>query len=164
MIKSAGILVVVLGAYWLALSGYLHDRVLLTMGGLSVLVTLILVWRMKILDEETAPYLHGKALAYFGWLFGEIVKANMAVVKAVMSPDMEIAPALLTVPMRHTEDLGRVSFANSITLTPGTVSVSLDAHSILVHALLKEMSDPDDFLDMEARSAWAVSDDGVDVE
>ncbi len=47
-------------------------------------------------------------------------------------------------------------FANSITLTPGTVSVDLGDDHILVHALLSEMSDPDDFAEMSERSSWAV--------
>jgi len=49
--------------------------------------------------------------------------------------------------------------ANSITLTPGTVSVDVQDDHILVHALLSEMADPDDFADMSERSAWAVGEE-----
>jgi len=60
--------------------------------------------------------------------------------------------------MPHSTDLGRVTFANSITLTPGTVSVEMQDDVILVHALLASMTDPKAFADMGERAAWAVSD------
>ena len=158
MIRSALVLLIVLTAFWLMLSGYLHDPILLTMGVISVVTVLGLTARMKIIDDETAPYIHGKAPVYFVWLFVEIVKANMAVVKAVMSPDMEISPKMTNVPMKQSTDLGRVVFANSITLTPGTIAVEMDEDNILVHALLAEMTDPEGFAEMGKRAGWAVSD------
>jgi len=163
VIRSTLVLLVVLVIYWLALSGYIHDRLLLTLGAISVVVVFLLVLRMKILDDETVPYFHGKVPAYFSWLLVEVAKANKAVVKTVLSPDMEISPQLITVPMPHKTDMGRVSFANSITLTPGTISVALQEDSILVHALLEEMTDMDGFAEMGARAGWAVSDPGVDL-
>ena len=158
MIKSVLVLLIALVAFWLVLSGYLHDTVLLTMGVISVVTVLLLSIRMKIIDDETVPYIHGKAPVYFVWLFVEIVKANMTVVKAVMSPDMEISPKMTDVPMQQSTDLGRVTFANSITLTPGTIAVDMGKDNILVHALLAEMTDPDGFAEMGKRAGWAVSD------
>ena len=130
---------------------------LLTLGVISIVLTLWIAKRMRILDSETAPYstvLQGTA--YFAWLFVEIVKANLAVVRAVLSPNMEVSPTLTRIPTPQKTDIGRVMFANSITLTPGTVSVDVQDDHILVHALLSEMSDPDDFADMSERSAWAI--------
>lgn len=158
MIRSALVLLIVLVAFWLMLSGYLHEPVLLILGALSVLTVLGLSARMKIFDAETAPYIHGKALGYYVWLFIEIVKANMTVVKAVLSPDMEVSPKMTAVPMKQSTDLGRVTFANSITLTPGTIAVEMGEDSILVHALLAEMTDAEAFAEMGERAAWAVSD------
>ena len=99
--------------------------------------------------------------AYFVWLFIEIVKANVAVVKAVLSPDLEISPALVKIPNQRSTDMGRTMFANSITLTPGTVSVQMSENEILVHALLADMSNPEDFIEMERQSGWSVGE--VDV-
>lgn len=158
MVRSAFILVVVLAAYWLMLSGYLYKPVLLIVGTISILVVLGLSWRMKILDAETAPYFHGKAAGYYAWLFVEITKANMSVIKAVLSPDMEISPTTTKVPIKQSTDLGRVTFANSITLTPGTIAVVMGESNILVHALFSEMTDAADFKDMGDRAGWAVSD------
>ncbi len=158
MIRSAFILLVILVIYWFTLSGYFDHTVLLVTGGISVLIVVGLAARMKLLDTEGVPYVHGKALVYYFWLFIEIVKANMAVVKAVLSPDMEISPTMIKVPANHITDMGRTMFANSITLTPGTISVELHEGEILVHALLKEMTDQEGFAEMGARAGWAVSD------
>jgi len=130
---------------------------LLTLGAISIVLTLWIAKRMRILDSETAPYSTiFQGLIYFCWLFAEIVKANIAVVRAVLSPDMSVSPTLTRIPTPQKTDIGRVMFANSITLTPGTVSVDVQDDHILVHALLSEMSNPDDFAEMSERSAWAI--------
>ena len=156
--KAGIVLLLVLVAYWLTLSGYFDHPILFITGGLSVLSVVWMCARMQILDEETVPYLHGKTLGYIPWLFKEIVKANMAVVKAVLSPDMEISPTWVKVKSEHESDLARTIFANSITLTPGTISVQMDEGEILVHALLEDMTDAQGFKDMGERAGFAVTD------
>ena len=136
---------------------------LLTLGVISIVLTVWMAKRMRILDGETAPYMTTpQTVSYFGWLFIEIIKANIAVVKAVMSPDLLVSPTLTRIPTPQKTDIGKVMFANSITLTPGTVSVDIQDDHILVHALLSEMSDPEDFIDMAERSAWAIG-ENIDV-
>lgn len=157
MLRFAVILAITLALYWLTLSGYFKP-ILLTFGALSVLFTVYLCARMKILDDETVPYLNvPKTLSYFVWLFGEVIKANLQVAKAVLSPEMKISPTLVKIPAHQDTEIGKTMFANSITLTPGTVSVCMeDEDHILVHALLKEMSDPQDFTEMGERAGWSV--------
>jgi len=158
------ILAVFLTLYWLALSGH-YTPLIPTLGAISILTVIGLTIRMKILDEETVPYLHGpKSLSYYVWLFGEIVKANVAVVRAVLSPDLEVSPKMVSVPAKQGTDIGRTMFANSITLTPGTVSVDMVGEKILVHALLADMSDPKGFVEMGERSAWSVGENLPDTK
>lgn len=162
MLRFATILLFALAATWWVLSGYTKPLIL-TLGAISIGLVLLICARMRILDRETAPYMTlPQTLAYFGWLFVEIVKANVAVVRAVLSPDLEISPTLTKIPTKGKTDLAKTMFANSITLTPGTVSVEMAEDHILVHALLSEMSDPDDFIEMGERSAWAVGEDASD--
>lgn len=143
-------------ATWLTLSGYFKPM-LLVLGAISIGLVLTICLRMSILDRETSPYATiPQTLSYFTWLFVEIIKANLAVVKAVLSPNMEISPTLTKIPTPQQTDIARTMFANSITLTPGTVSVLMDDEHILVHALLSDMSAPEDFNSMAIRSAWAV--------
>ncbi len=157
MVRYAIILALVMLLYWLTLSFY-FEPLIVGFGIASVLFAVGLCYRMRILDSETVPYMHTMTtIGYFGWLFLEVVKANFAVVKAVLRPDMEISPTLLTVPTPQKTDIGKTMFANSITLTPGTVSMDIDDDGILVHALLAEMADPDDFVEMGQRAGFSVS-------
>jgi len=147
-----------MGAYWIALSGY-FTPLLLSLGLISILIVIGLVSRMKIIDEETVPYLHiPKSLSYFSWLFREIAKANVDVVKAVLAPSIDVTPAMMTVKAKPKTDIGKSMFANSITLTPGTVSVAMEGDDIIVHALLSNSVTAEDFDEMAARSAWSVGD------
>ncbi|PHR59163.1 MAG: cation:proton antiporter [Robiginitomaculum sp.] len=158
MVRSALLLLCVLVAYWFTLSGYFDHTVLLVTGGISILLVIGLAARMKLLDSETVPYGKVKTLGYFVWLFKEIGKANMIVVKAVLNPDMKISPSMISVDMKQSTDLGRTVFANSITLTPGTISVELEDGQIKVHALLTEMTDLSGFEEMSERAGRAVND------
>lgn len=154
--RFAFILILAMIATWLTLSGY-FTPMLLTLGAISIAFVVWMCARMGILDRETAPYLTmPQTLSYFAWLFTEIVKANVQVVRAVLSPDLEISPTLTKIPLPSDSDIAQANFANSITLTPGTVSVEMHDDHILVHALLKEMSKPSDFAEMGERAAWAV--------
>lgn len=156
MLRYSLILILVLALFWIGLSGY-YTGMLLTLGAISVACVWFLCARMGILDAETVPYLHSpKTLSYFSWLFKEIFKANVVVVKAVLKPDMDVTPTLTRVPIKRSTEMGAVMFANSITLTPGTVSVEMNDEDILVHALLTEMSNPDDFEEMGNRAGWSV--------
>ena len=154
--RYAFILTLAMVAAWLTLSGYFIPMIL-TFGAISIVLVVWMCRRMGILDGETVPYLSLlPTTSYFVWLFVEIVKANMQVVKAVLSPDLEVSPTLVKIPLNTDIDIAETMFANSITLTPGTVSVDMEPDHILVHALLEEMSAPEDFAEMEKRSAWAV--------
>lgn len=154
--RYAFILTLAMVAAWLTLSGYFIPMIL-TFGAISIAIVVWMCRRMGILDGETVPYLSLlPTTSYFVWLFIEIVKANVQVVKAVLSPDLEVSPTLVKIPLNTDIDIAETMFANSITLTPGTVSVDMEPDHILVHALLEEMSAPEDFAEMEKRSAWAV--------
>lgn len=160
MMRFAIVLALILAATWLALSGYFITMIL-TFGVISIVFVLWMCARMEILDRETVPYLSlPLSIIYFFWLFKEIVKANMQVVKAVLSPDLEVSPTLTKIPYPNDADVARAMFANSITLTPGTVSVHMEDDHILVHALLKEMSNPEDFKDMGEQAAWSIGEGG----
>lgn len=134
MLKSVS-LFLVLFATWVLLSGF-FDTLHLGFGIASCLATVAIAHRMDVIDHEGQP-LHarwGKLLTYYPWLIKEIVLANFDVLKRVwgLAP---IDPALDQIHSRQTTDLGRVIYAQSITLTPGTVSVDVHAGTLMVHAL-----------------------------
>ncbi|MCG7964015.1 MAG: Na+/H+ antiporter subunit E, partial [Candidatus Thiodiazotropha taylori] len=76
------------------------------------------------------------------YLFGEIIKANIDVIKRILSREKTpISPQMIEIPRSQQTDLGAVIYANSITLTPGTVTIKLSEESLTVHALSKEGAD-----------------------
>ena len=130
-------LLIVLAVVWGLWSW--HGGRLLVLGGLSCALVVYLAWRMRIVDDEGQPLsLIARLPLYLLWLSVEVVKANIDVAKRVLSPSMPISPTLARVRAPQRTDLGKVIYANSITLTPGTVSIELDADSILVHAISRD--------------------------
>lgn len=129
-------------ALWLLLSGYYFKTTLVAFGIMSVLLVTWLADRAEMLDREGVPTrVFPGILGYMLWLTVEIGKSNLIVTMHALSPNMKLSPKMVYVPAGQTSDLGKVIFANSITLTPGTVSVDLHENYILVHALTEDLAD-----------------------
>jgi len=140
-----------LSALWLLLSGF-FEPLLLSLGLISVLLCVYLAYRMDVVDHETMPlHISYSVLSYLVWLTIEVAKANWAVTKVILSPKMALDQRFITVPTTQRDDLGRVIYANSITLTPGTITVEIEPGSFLVHALTQDAADMDALADMGAR-------------
>lgn len=76
-----------------------------------------------------------KLLCYFAHLIYHIVLANLAVAAIVLNPRLPISPGFILLKTKLCRDLSRVLYANSITLTPGTITIDLNGNRLLVHAL-----------------------------
>ncbi len=132
---------VALAAVWLLLSGH-YDPLILVFGALSCVFVTFLALRFRLVDRESYPLHMGWRLSrYWLWLFVEIVKSNIDVARRILDPRLPIDPRLFEIKMSQTSDLGRVIYANSITLTPGTISLDIGDDTILVHALTREGQD-----------------------
>ncbi len=132
----------VLFALWILLSGH-YVPLLLTLGVLSCALVVWIAARLDVIDHEAIP-LQLKVfgyLAYLVWLGKEITKANIDVARIVLDPALPISPVMVVVPATQSTDVGKVIYANSITLTPGTVSVEVMDDEILVHAITREAAD-----------------------
>jgi multicomponent Na+:H+ antiporter subunit E len=135
-------LFVVLMAVWLLNSGH-YTPLIIGFGVASALLVVYLSWRMGIVDREGLPvHLLPRATVYAPWLFKEIFTANVDVAKRILTPfEPEISPRLFDTGVTQKSDLGRVIYANSITLTPGTVSIGVKGSYITVHAIAEEVAD-----------------------
>lgn len=143
-----------LAGVWLLLSGYFDNPLLLSFGAASVVLCVYLAHRANVLDEEGAPTtMIFRMIGYWIWLAGEIGKANVAVARQALAVTPKLSPKMITAPMVQRTNVGRVIFANSITLTPGTVSIAMDENGILVHALTEELADVAAIADMGERAA-----------
>jgi len=155
MIYGLG-LIGALALMWWILSGH-TEPLIVGFGVASVAFSAGLAWRMLgQIDRECAPYvLMHRLMPYWGWLGGEIARANLAVIRLALRPDLDLTPRFVRTPMAARTDLGSAVFANSITLTPGTVSIEIEQGDILVHALDASLADPAGFEEMARRSCAA---------
>ncbi|HLF39374.1 MAG TPA: Na+/H+ antiporter subunit E [Burkholderiales bacterium] len=129
---------IILFVFWLLLSGY-FTAFLVTMGALSAVAIALLGRRMDLIDHEGHPiYLSWRVLGYWPWLVKEIAKSAWEVSRIIVNPRLPISPTLVRAKTSQKTVVGVVTYANSITLTPGTISVDVKQGEILVHALTRE--------------------------
>lgn len=125
---------VVLFLFWLLLVGNLHLQDVAAGALVALAATLAAGSYLSIFSgirlEPAAPY---HLLRYFGYFWAALISANLDVARRVLSPSLPIRPALVEVRTELQSSLGRLMLANSITLTPGTLSVDLRGDHILVH-------------------------------
>lgn len=128
-------------AFWLLLSG-MFVPFLLAMGALSVAAVVFLARRMDLIDHEGHPvHLGAGALWYWPWLLKEIVRSAWQVTRVILDPRLPIDPALVRFRPGQRTHVGLTVHANSITLTPGTVSIEAGPQEFLVHALVRESAE-----------------------
>ncbi|WP_316368910.1 Na+/H+ antiporter subunit E [Candidatus Thiodiazotropha sp. CDECU1] len=72
-------------------------------------------------------------LTYLGVFLAALIRANLDMARRVLSPSLPLRPGVVEVKTQLKSSLGRLILANSITLTPGTLTVDLEGDSILIH-------------------------------
>ncbi len=138
-------LAVVLFLLWLGLSGH-YTPFLLGAGAGAALVCAAVAVRMGVADAEGHPiHLARAALTYFPWLFWEIAKSAWGVSKLILDPRLPSSPTMTKVEAGQRTTVGVVTYANSITLTPGTITTGVKGNVLTVHALTRAGA-----LDLEA--------------
>ena len=131
-------LFVALAVVWVLLSGH-YTPLILTLGALSVALVTWLALRMHLVDLEGQPLQFvPRIFPYWAYLVKEILRANFDVIRRIVDRRLPISPTVAEVAASQHTDAARVVFANSITLTPGTVSLELTEGFIRVHALSRE--------------------------
>lgn len=132
--RYAASLTVVLALLWLGISG-VYKPLILGLGVASVALVVIVSRRMDVVGVEHNPVLYSWRLpVYWAWLLWQIIVANFQVAACVLQP-ARVRPRIVRVPAPQKTAVGKVAYANSITLTPGTVTLRLDPHELTVHAL-----------------------------
>lgn len=137
MLHSA-ILFVLFYAFWVLMSGFFTPFLLAT-GAAASLAVVWFAHRMHVADREGHPvHLIGPALAYWPWLVREIFKSALDVSRVILDPRLPASPTVVSFKPRQKTVVGLVTHANSITLTPGTLSVEVGPERFVVHGLTRE--------------------------
>ncbi len=128
---------------WIIFNGRITVEI--TVFGLAVSAVMY-AFVCKFLDWSPAKDLFflkksGLILRYLGLLIMEIVKANMATIRMIVSPACHPEPIIIQFQTKLRTRTAKVLLANSITLTPGTITVSLENDELTVHCLDRSFSD-----------------------
>jgi multicomponent Na+:H+ antiporter subunit E len=136
---QAASMTVGLTVLWLLLSGQ-GAIWFLALGVISIALSVLIAIRMDLIDHEGAPaHIYGRATTlYWIWLLWEIAKADWYIAKCVFRPLSSLSPTMFRAPTTQKSALGQAIYANSITLTPGTVTVDIEPGTVLVHAITAE--------------------------
>lgn len=125
-------------AFWLALSGH-YTVFLIAIGALCTLFCILVARRANAVDVEGQPiHLFFGTLTYYPWLLWEIAKSGWTVTRIILHPRLPISPTLTKVRASQKTAPGIATYANSITLTPGTMTVGIEGYELTVHALIRE--------------------------
>ncbi|MHC8509695.1 MAG: Na+/H+ antiporter subunit E [Rhodospirillales bacterium] len=128
-------LTAVLAAIWWLLSGYTQGLIL-GLGAASVALCVLIAHRMDVIDDEGFPvHLGPAAVTYWPWLWLEICKSTRDTILVILKPRDHLRPVVFRAYASQSDELGRTTYANSITLTPGTVTLAMDGETFLIHAL-----------------------------
>ena len=141
--------------FWTLLSGY-FTAFLLGAGAGCALAVVLFSRRMQVIDREGHPIqMLPRATLYTFWLVKEIVKSAWQVSKIILDPKMPISPTLVSFKPSQRTAVGLVTHANSITLTPGTITVEANRGRFVVHALTREGASSLTDSEMDRRvSSW----------
>ena len=153
MINAKSItLFIVLFGFWLLMSGY-FTPLILSLGVISCLLCVYLTVKGKLLDNETLPiYFFPRLIQYTFWLIKEILKSNITTAKVIIMKSEE--PELFSIKASQKTNEGKVTYANSITLTPGTVTTQIKNNIFEIHALTKDFGDDLRSSDMDKMVTW----------
>lgn len=140
---------------WLLMSG-VYKPLVIGLGAASSVFAAYIVWRMEQASVGARSDLAQRpvaTVAYWFWLLGEIAKSNWLVSKAIMSPSMPIRQHYFKVPFSQKTEVAQTMFGNSITLTPGTITVEAEDDFFWVHAVCYDEGDHDGLAEMNRRAA-----------
>jgi multicomponent Na+:H+ antiporter subunit E len=123
------------GVFWLVLSGHI-EPLFVALGALSIALVCWLSWRAGLSRPAGATARFMLFLPRYSlWLAKEVLVSAVAVVRRVWSPDPALHPTVATTTSTGLPELAQVVYANSITLTPGTLSLEVGDDRIEVHSL-----------------------------
>ncbi|MEA3371889.1 MAG: Na+/H+ antiporter subunit E [Campylobacterota bacterium] len=141
----------ILFLYWVLLSGHI-TMLLLTLGLSSVILVTWLVHRMDRIDNAPFRMLFKiDFFSYLAWLSWQVIITNIDVARRIWDPSLPINPASRKIKVKIKDPLIKTIYANSITLTPGTVTTEVGEDYFIVHALNAESLDELEEGEMQAR-------------
>ena len=146
------ILFFILFSLWLLMSGH-YNVLIVSLGIISCAFCVYVAKRGKLIDDEGLPiFFIPRLLNYLIWLFKEILKSNLSTAKVIINGKVE--PETFIVKTSQVTDVAKVTYANSITLTPGTVTTKIQKGVFEVHALNSDFGNDVRTNEMDKKVTW----------
>ena len=146
------VLFFILFSLWLLMSGH-YNVLIVSLGIISCAFCVYVAKRGKLIDDEGLPiFFMPRLLNYLIWLFKEILKSNLSTARVIINGKVE--PETFTVKTSQVTDVAKVTYANSITLTPGTVTTKMNKDVFEVHALNADFGNDIRTNEMDRRVKW----------
>ena len=146
------ILFLILLSLWLLMSGH-FSILIISLGIISCAFSVYVAKRGNLIDDEGLPIFFIPRLSnYLIWLFKEILKSNLNTAKVIINGKVE--PETFTVKASQVTDVAKVTYANSITLTPGTVTTKMQKDVFEVHALNSDFGNDVRTNEMDKKVTW----------
>ncbi|WP_333821900.1 Na+/H+ antiporter subunit E [Pinisolibacter sp.] len=143
--RSAGASFVLLMLFWVMLNGSLASDVLIVGAVASAAIALIYRDGLSIFTEARwTPAAIAATFGYIGYFLKELVKSNLHIAAVVLDPALPVHPGIVKVHTRLKSRMGRLLLANSITLTPGTLTVAIEDEWLYVHWVTMEAADQEE--------------------
>ncbi|MEF3254422.1 MAG: Na+/H+ antiporter subunit E [Deferribacterales bacterium] len=133
MLRFWATFIIMLG-FWFLLSGE-YTPLLVAFAIVSSVIVSLLCSELFFPDGKVRLMLVVKIFVYVPWLFWQIVLSNIQVLKILLKKDLDIDPSMVEFEPKVKSDIGVTLLANSITLTPGTVTIFADKDRFFVHSL-----------------------------
>lgn len=133
-LTSTLLLVLVLAVVWVLWSG-LYKPLVLGLGVFSCLLSAYMAHRMGFFRHEGLLRFMPRLPGYWWWLLREIVVSSIEVARLILKPSLPVSPTVVTLKAESKTDLGLVILGNSITLSPGTVTLDVHKGQLMVHCL-----------------------------
>lgn len=135
--RTVLLLLFTLALAWVLWSG-LYKPLLLGLGAFSCVLTVFLAYRMGYFRHQAILAIAPGLPAYWLWLLREIVASSIDVTKLILSPSLPISPTVIEIEAETQSEFARAILGNSITLSPGTVTLDVHKGRLLVHCLTSE--------------------------
>jgi multicomponent Na+:H+ antiporter subunit E len=135
----------VLMLFWIMLNGSIAGDVLLVGIVAAALIALLYRDGLSVVTEARfTPQAAAATVGYLGYFAKELVKSNLHIAAVVLDPKLPVHPGIVKVHTRLRSRMGRLLLANSITLTPGTLTVEIEDEWLYVHWVTMEAVDPEE--------------------
>ena len=141
---KAAVIALVLGLLiWLGLNGSVSREVLFTGIAVTIIISLFYIGSGVFTEVKLTPRTLVALIVWIAVFLVELIKSNIDVMSRVVTPQVRINPAIVEVKTKLKSNLGRLALANSITLTPGTLTADIDGDTLYIHWIDASSTDID---------------------